>query len=179
MTTRAIFRKAALTFPDVVEEVRAREVAYTVHGRPFASLTEEGTAKLRLPVAAAEEAIAAYPSAETLSHAGRAVGFQAPLADIDGQHLWALVMAAWKHRAPRRLAAQLDAIESSPSQPGSDLPRGIGKAATRALATAGITTLEQVAARPRSELLAMHGVGPKAIRILDETLEEQGQPWHG
>jgi hypothetical protein len=35
---------------------------------------------------------------------------------------------------------------------------------------AGITTLAQVAAVTDAELLAMHGVGPRAVRILREAL---------
>ncbi|QSB17330.1 DNA-binding protein [Natronosporangium hydrolyticum] len=50
----------------------------------------------------------------------------------------------------------------------------MGKPATRALANAGLTTLDQVATRTRAELLALHGVGPKAVRILADTLTEQG-----
>ena len=53
------------------------------------------------------------------------------------------------------------------------LPR-IGAPATRALAAAGITTLPQVSALTEAELLAMHGVGPKAIRLLREAMAERG-----
>ncbi|MEU2001732.1 hypothetical protein ACH47B_08945 [Rhodococcus sp. NPDC019627] len=59
-----------------------------------------------------------------------------------------------------------------PAQIG-DLPP-IGRPANSALLEAGITTLAQVAARSRRELLAMHGVGPKAVRILEGALEERG-----
>lgn len=59
-----------------------------------------------------------------------------------------------------------------------DLPP-IGRPANSALLLAGITTLAQVAARSRRELLAMHGVGPKAIRILDAALAEQGRTFAG
>jgi predicted flap endonuclease-1-like 5' DNA nuclease len=55
----------------------------------------------------------------------------------------------------------------------SDLPR-IGAPATRGLASAGITRLEQVAERSESELLAIHGVGPRAIRLLHEALAARG-----
>jgi hypothetical protein len=51
-----------------------------------------------------------------------------------------------------------------------DLPRAIGRPATRALADVGLTTLAQVAAVPREQLLGLHGVGPKAVRVLDEAL---------
>lgn len=56
---------------------------------------------------------------------------------------------------------------------GTSLPR-IGAPATRALHAAGITTLEQVAEAKEQDLTALHGVGPKAIGILQETLDEHG-----
>lgn len=59
-----------------------------------------------------------------------------------------------------------------PAQIG-DLPP-IGRPANSALLDAGITTLAQVATHSRRDLLALHGVGPKAIRILGAALAEQG-----
>lgn len=56
----------------------------------------------------------------------------------------------------------------------TELPR-IGKAATGALAAVGITTLEAAARLGERELLAMHGIGPKAVRILKEALAAKGQ----
>ena len=53
----------------------------------------------------------------------------------------------------------------------TDLPR-TGEPATRALELAGFTTLESVAGVPDKELLALHGVGPKAVRIIREALAE-------
>jgi hypothetical protein len=50
----------------------------------------------------------------------------------------------------------------------------IGAPATRALTNEGITTLELVAGRPARRLLALHGLGPRAIRILAEALEAAG-----
>ncbi|MBT2248333.1 hypothetical protein JHV56_06440 [Arthrobacter sp. BHU FT2] len=50
----------------------------------------------------------------------------------------------------------------------------LGQPATRALLKAGITTLTQVAAHSPQELLALHGVGPKAIRLLHAALAEHG-----
>ena len=52
----------------------------------------------------------------------------------------------------------------------SDLPRAIGVPATRALQAAGFDSLEQVAGASIAELLALHGVGPRAITVLDEAL---------
>ncbi|QCX27969.1 DNA-binding protein [Nocardioides jishulii] len=55
----------------------------------------------------------------------------------------------------------------------SDLPR-IGAPATRALAAQGVHTLAQVAELTRAEVAAWHGVGPRAIRLLEVALEERG-----
>lgn len=60
-----------------------------------------------------------------------------------------------------------------PEQIG-DLPR-IGRPATSALLAIGVTTLDEVAALGEARLLALHGVGPKAIRILREALERDGR----
>jgi hypothetical protein len=59
-----------------------------------------------------------------------------------------------------------------PAQIG-DLPP-IGRPANSALLEAGITTLTQVATHSRRELLAMHGVGPKAVTILEAALADRG-----
>jgi hypothetical protein len=54
------------------------------------------------------------------------------------------------------------------------LPRNIGAPATRALTAAGYARLSQLANVPVSELKKLHGVGPKALRLLQEALEQQG-----
>jgi predicted flap endonuclease-1-like 5' DNA nuclease len=59
-------------------------------------------------------------------------------------------------------------------RPVGDLPNAIGKTAARELANQGIVSLAHVAAHTERELLAIHGVGPKAIRILGETLAAAG-----
>ncbi|MFI8913745.1 hypothetical protein ACIGW4_19310 [Streptomyces sp. NPDC053513] len=55
-------------------------------------------------------------------------------------------------------------------RPETDLPRGIGAPATRALVAAGRTRLAQPAGAPA----ALHGVGPKALRVPGEAPAEQG-----
>src|ERR1700674_1400666 len=50
-----------------------------------------------------------------------------------------------------------------------DLPK-IGAPATRALASIGVTRLEDVAGQSETELIALHGFGPRALRILKEEL---------
>jgi predicted flap endonuclease-1-like 5' DNA nuclease len=60
----------------------------------------------------------------------------------------------------------------------SDLPP-IGAPATRGLASVGITTLEQVADCSEAEFLAIHGVGPRSLRILHEPLAARGLSMRG
>ncbi|MBW7475855.1 DNA-binding protein [Paenibacillus oenotherae] len=63
--------------------------------------------------------------------------------------------------------------EFNPSAPESDLPK-ISNPATRALANAGYYRLEQFTAVTEADILKLHGVGPKGIRILNEALKERG-----
>jgi predicted flap endonuclease-1-like 5' DNA nuclease len=57
--------------------------------------------------------------------------------------------------------------------PLDELPK-IGAPATRALNNAGYTSLRQLAGVPRAELAKLHGMGPKALRIIEDNLAEQG-----
>jgi len=57
----------------------------------------------------------------------------------------------------------------------SHLPEAMGKVARRELALHGFTELAQFDGASAKELLAIHGVGPKAIRILREHLEREGR----
>lgn len=59
-------------------------------------------------------------------------------------------------------------------RPVGDLPNELGKTAPRALQQAGLDSLVKISACTEKELLTIHGVGPKAIRILRSALEEQG-----
>lgn len=54
-----------------------------------------------------------------------------------------------------------------------DLPK-VGSPAQRALAAIGVTRLIQVTRLSEAQLLQLHGVGPKAIKILRIALEEKG-----
>lgn len=59
-------------------------------------------------------------------------------------------------------------------RPVGDLPDSIGKTAARVLSIQGITSLQLLSEHSEKELLALHGIGPKAIRILGEALAERG-----
>jgi hypothetical protein len=54
-----------------------------------------------------------------------------------------------------------------------DIPK-IGAPATRALAAIGVKRLDQLVNYSEAELLALHGFGPRALRILTEALSAAG-----
>ena len=53
----------------------------------------------------------------------------------------------------------------------------IGAPAVRALHGAGIRTLDGLAGRRRAEVGALHGMGPKGLRLLDDALDIAGLAW--
>lgn len=56
----------------------------------------------------------------------------------------------------------------------TQLPEGLGAPAGRALAAAGITSLEDVAAWREADLADLHGVGPRAVAALRAALARGG-----
>jgi len=54
------------------------------------------------------------------------------------------------------------------------LPTNIGAPATRALAAVGVTDLDHLRDHSVQTLLALHGVGPKAVEQLQSALAEHG-----
>ncbi|RUS47927.1 DNA-binding protein [Cohnella sp. AR92] len=56
----------------------------------------------------------------------------------------------------------------------SPWPAKLARPAIRALANAGIAHLEQLTLRSETELLALHGMGPKALDLLRQELSERG-----
>lgn len=51
----------------------------------------------------------------------------------------------------------------------------VGGPALRALANAGIRSLSQLAKWTERDLLELHGMGPKGVRMLREALEAEGR----
>ena len=54
------------------------------------------------------------------------------------------------------------------------LPAGLAQPAQRALAGAGIQTLEQLTQYPESEIKKLHGIGPNALEKLRQALIDCG-----
>ncbi|MEH7072612.1 DNA-binding protein [Neobacillus drentensis] len=70
----------------------------------------------------------------------------------------------------------MDKINKEPLE--NDFPN-IGKPATRALNNAGYFKLDQLTHVTEAEILKLHGVGPKAVRILNEALQEKQLSFSG
>ena len=60
------------------------------------------------------------------------------------------------------------------AQQEDDLPNGLGKPAHRALTAAGYTRLEQFARVKVTDLLKLHGIGPKALGVIRSALAARG-----
>lgn len=59
------------------------------------------------------------------------------------------------------------------------LPTGVGRPAMRALASIGVTELDQLTRFTERELKALHGMGPKALGILKAALAARGKALAG
>ena len=54
-------------------------------------------------------------------------------------------------------------------------PSGIGGPALRALQNAGVRSMDDLARWTEADLLALHGMGPKGVRVLGEALRASGR----
>jgi hypothetical protein len=61
----------------------------------------------------------------------------------------------------------------------TDLPAGLSNPARRALTTLGITQLDQLTTHRAKDILNLHGMGPKGIRMLRQALAERGLAFEG
>ncbi len=176
MTTKAQLRKAALGLPGTEVVNVAGLPVYQVHGKPFASLTTDAQVLLHLDAEAVRNSLTRCTITEVHSPVDATTSVAVPLSDVNGMELNNLVYRSWLNRAPAELAASaLEAIKGEVAEGPDALPRAIGKPATRALLLAGISTLTTVAGHSEAELLALHGVGPRAIRILRDALQASGR----
>lgn len=80
-----------------------------------------------------------------------------------------------KRSDPINVAMAKERMQDAPVIPDTptDLPN-IGRPARSALAAIGVHDLAGVATHTREQLLALHGFGPKAIRLIEAALTEKG-----
>ncbi len=166
-------RQGALALPEVEEGTHFGMVAFAVRGKNFATLTEDGQqVRFHVPQAVIDATVAEHPGAEPFVRRGKTIGVSVPLAGLDVRLLDRLLRQAWEAAAPTRLVAGRGPAPAAARTMG--LP-AIGRPAATALGLAGITSLDDVARHTPEELLALHGVGPKAVRILSEALAAGGR----
>lgn len=176
MTTKAQLRKTALGLPDAEETGTKALPAFTVHGRTFAELTADGQVQLKLDEGTVRASLEKCSITQVSAPDGTPEGVAVPLAEVNGMELNNLVFKSWLTQAEPEAAAAARAAIVGEAPAGADaLPTAIGKPATRALLLAGISNLSQVAERTEAELLELHGVGPKAVKVLAEALRESGR----
>ena len=66
--------------------------------------------------------------------------------------------------------------ESEKTHPNAaSFPQGLGGPALRALASAGIRSMADLARCTEADLERLHGMGPKALAILKSALSEKGR----
>ena len=68
---------------------------------------------------------------------------------------------------------------TTPRRMSDDALPKIGAPATRALAQIGVTNLSQLVLYTTDQLLALHGLGPRAIRLLQDALQAHGLSFAG
>lgn len=176
MTTKAQLRKAALSLPEAEEAATSGLPGFSVSGRTFASLTEGNGVRLALDAATASASLSRCTITEVPEENGQPGGITIPLAQLNGMELNNLVFKSWLVVAPDELASKARQAVRGQAPAGPDaLPANIGKPATRALLLAGITNLSDVAGRSEKGLLELHGVGPRAVRLLGDALRGTGR----
>ena len=65
-------------------------------------------------------------------------------------------------------------MNKTPSHKTGDLPEELAQPARRALAGAGYFQLDQLTRITEEELKQLHGIGPRALDLLRQALEERG-----
>lgn len=175
VTTSRQLRKAASGLPEVSEVARGGDREFLVAGTVFARLMPDGRVDL---LCGAQNALRwgdRLSGAENLVQGGAPIGLRIPLGDINGMELNRLVYQSWLSHAPEHLTRAQRLADAGRVAAGPDaLPGNLGRPATSALLTAGIATLSAASSWSARRLLALHGFGPKALRLLEAALKERG-----
>lgn len=173
MTSLAHVRTAVKRLDEVEKSTEGGE-SYAVDGVVFLEVSAARDAVLlHLAVDDAAKVVLDIPGATQLDGGADGPTVTVPLDVMNGMQANAIIGRAWTHRAPDRLTQ----VGATASAADGDLPRSIGRPATSALHGAGIATLAELATRTESEVAALHGVGPKAVRILSEALAARHLEW--
>ena len=161
--TATQFRRIALGFAGAVESAHMRHPDFRVGGKIFATLGYPTKAHGAIMLTAREQARlirmdpAAYAAAAGKWGAGGAT--VVTLKAADAKTVAAAMKNAWQQRAPKRPPERTHPNSAA-------FPDGLSGPALRALANAGIRSMKDLAKWSEKDLAALHGMGPKAIRML-------------
>lgn len=171
MTTATQLRKAALA-QEGVEQVQVDgRRAWAVGDAVFAALDADGRAVLALA-----DPDAARMASELDAVEQAAPGVVVDLAGVNGMALNFWVHEAWKHVAPSTMTEAARSAARAATDADDDFP-AVGRPARRALHGAGIGSLDALALHDRAEVEALHGIGPRAVRLLADALHDRGVDW--
>lgn len=174
MTSLAHIRTAVKRLAEVEKGTRFGMESWSVADRGFLTVTKDrASVQVRLPPDEAREVLTDVPGSSLLTRGETVLGVTIPLDAMNGMQANAVIGRSWAYRAPQRLTKVTEQALSR----DSDLPRNIGRPATSALNGASITTLAELAEHTEAEIAALHGVGPKAVRLLTEALAEKNLTW--
>jgi len=98
--------KFAKSLPEVTDEPHHDSGSFRVRGKIFVTVPPGGEwLHVFVPDALRDEALAIHGSfTESLTWGGKVVGLRLRLADADEAAVRRLVLAAWRHKAPKGLA---------------------------------------------------------------------------
>lgn len=106
MTSVAQLSDIALSLPEVQEGTHFRLRAFRVGDAVFVVVQSDAHVVLHVDPETAARFAAADPAVEQTYRGSTLIGVRVHLAPLSEQHLRELVVAAWRHRAPKRLRRQ-------------------------------------------------------------------------
>jgi hypothetical protein len=110
MTTFDQARVLALALPEATEEEHHAMVSFRVRGKIFATVPDDGHIRVMVDEAEINAAVAEYPQACAPFYWGARLACVAvALVAVPPTVLQELLTDAWRRKAPKRLAARLDA----------------------------------------------------------------------
>ena len=65
--------------------------------------------------------------------------------------------------------------DAATSKIQGNFPKGLSQPALRALATAQLNTLNDLTTIKKESFAQLHGIGPKALALLEQALDQQGK----
>lgn len=116
MTTLAQARRFALSLPESHEEPHFEKASFRVGGKIFATVPEGGRHLHVFVDDVVREAAVAQPGVAELRWGKQVAGVRVDLTAAGAATVRALLEAAWRRRAPKRLLAGLATTADAPVQ---------------------------------------------------------------